>query len=321
MGDIVSTANQPTLVGGLVAVQGLTKEKILSWRCMMLSCCWPTTAKAGCDTRKEHGHARVATRSFAKVAFLGLVGLGAAMGTLVAAPVPVRFVEGSLHGFVALRSIDGALVAEGDLLQVVRGGHAEKRMVFRFKDGSVLEESVVFTQQGVYTLQSYGLLQRGPVFAEDIEISMERATGKYRVKTKTHKDGREAVFEGKLELPPDVYNGLILSVLKDLPKGASETIHFVAFMPEPRLIQLVVSPVGEQKVLVGDLAKTAIHYVLKPEPGIWLKLFATLLGRMPPDEHVWILMDDVPAFVRFEGPLYPTGPVWRIQLTSPRWPE
>jgi len=262
--------------------------------------------------------------SFGKTATLGLLSLSSALLwpiPLSAAPVEVRFAEGSLHGFLALRSIDGALVAEGDLLQVSRGGEVEKRMVFRFEDGSVLEEAVVFTQQGVYTMQSYHLLQRGPIFTEDIEVWLERATGKYRVNTKAHKDGRESVFEGTLELPFDVYNGLILSVVKDLPKGASETIHFVAFMPEPRLIQLAVSPAGEQKVLVGDLAKTAIHYVLKPEPGIWLKLFATLLGSMPPDEHVWILMDDVPAFVRFEGPLYPTGPVWRIQLTSPRWPN
>ena len=260
-------------------------------------------------------------RNFAKVAILGALTLGSATGRLAADPVPVRFVEGSLHGFLALRSIDGALVAEGDLLQVIRNGDVEKRMSFRFKDGSVLEESVVFTQQTVYTMQSYRMLQRGPVFAEDIEISLERATGKYRVKTKAHKDGREAVFEGTLELPPDVYNGLILSIMKDLPRGASETIHFVAFTPEPRLIQLAVEPAGEQKILVGDLEKTAIHYVLKPQLGIWLTLFATVLGRMPPDEHVWILMDDVPAFVRFEGPLYPAGPVWRIQLTSPRWPD
>ena len=33
------------------------------------------------------------------------------------------------------------------------------------------------------------------------------------------------------------------------------------------------------------------------------------------------ILDDVPAFVRFEGPLFTTGPVWRIELTSPHWPE
>lgn len=288
---------------------------------MMLPRCWPATEKTRYGMRKKHGDSRVATRLFAKAAILGLLVLGAAMNTLVAAQVPVRFAEGSLHGFLALRSTDGALVAEGDLLQVARGGEVEKRMVFRFEDGSVLEESVAFTQQDVYTMQRYHLLQRGPIFPEDIEVSLERATGKYSVKTKAHKDGRESVFEGTVELPPDVYNGLILSIVKDLPKGASETIHFVAFTPEPRLIELAVAPAGEQKVMVGHLTKTAVHYVLKPQLGIWLTFFAKVLGRMPPDVHVWILMDDVPAFVRFEGPLYPTGPVWRIQLTSPRWPQ
>ncbi len=266
------------------------------------------------------GH-QMSAMAWARVAGLALLALGATVGTLGAAPVPVRFPEGSLHGFLALRSIDGKLVAEGDLLQVVRDGNVEKRMVFRFKDGSVLEESVVFSQQTVYTMQRYRLSQSGPVFDEDIEASLDRATGLYSVKTRSHETGKETALDGPIEMPPDVYNGLILSIVKDLPKGASETIHFVAFTPEPRLIQLAIAPAGEQKVMVGDLAKTAVHYVLKPQLGMWMTLFATVLGRMPPDEHVWVLMDDVPAFVRFEGPLYPTGPVWRIQLTSPRWPE
>ena len=259
--------------------------------------------------------------SFPKVATLGLLVIGAVLSTVVAAPIPVRFAEGVTHGFLLLRSLDGALVATGDLLQIARSGEVEKRMVFRFKDGSLLEESTVFTERGVYAMQSYRLLQRGPVFTEDIEISLERATGKYRVKTRAHEDGREETLEGTLELPPDVYNGMILTVVKDLPKGARETVHYVAFTPEPRLIQLEMVPAGEQEVLVGELAKTAVHYVLKPKLGIWLKLFATILGRVPPDEHVWIIPDEVPAFVRFQGPLYPTGPVWRIELTSPRWTD
>jgi len=42
---------------------------------------------------------------------------------------------------------------------------------------------------------------------------------------------------------------------------------------------------------------------------------------MPPDYRAWIITDEVPAFARFEGPLYTTGPVWRIELASPRWPD
>ncbi|HEY2975914.1 MAG TPA: hypothetical protein VGJ48_25595 [Pyrinomonadaceae bacterium] len=243
------------------------------------------------------------------------------LGPAPAAPVSVRFVEGATHGFLVLRTVNGVLVASGELLQVGRGGQVESRMVFRFKDGSVFDETVVFTQQGVFTLQNYRLVQRGPAFSDDTEISLERASGKYRVKTKARKDGREEVLDGTLELPLDVYNGMVVTVAKNLSKGASETVHTVAFTPTPRLIQLELAPAGEQRVMIGELAKTTTHYVLKPRLGSWLKLFATLLGRVPPDSHAWIVADEPPAFVRFEGPLYTTGPVWRIETTSPRWPE
>lgn len=257
--------------------------------------------------------------SFTRMATLGLV-LATAPDMLAAAEVPVRFAEGVIHGFVVLRTIDGSQLAQGDLFQVARGGAVEGHMVFRFNDGSMFDETVVFTQQRVFTLQSYRLVQRGPAFSEDSEISLERAGGKYRVKTKDHAGGPEKVLEGTLDLPPDVYNGMVLTVAKNLLKGAGETVHFVAFTPEPRIIQLAIAPANEQKVLVGKLEKTAVHYVLKPRLGMWLTLFSTLLGRVPPDEHVWIVVDEVPAFVRFEGPLHMKGPVWRIELTSPRWP-
>jgi hypothetical protein len=219
--------------------------------------------------------------------------------SLAAAQVPVRFAEGSLHGFLVLSTQKEDLIASGDLL----------------------DETVVFTQRNVFTMQSYHLVQRGPAFPEDTEISLERASGKYHVKTKARKDGREKVLDGTLDLPLDTYNGMILTVLKNLSGGAGETVHMVAFTPAPKLIKLELVPAGEQKILVGGSEKTATHYVLKPMLGIWLKLFASLLGRIPPDNHAWIVTADVPAFVKFEGPLYMKGPDWRIELTSPRWPD
>jgi hypothetical protein len=240
---------------------------------------------------------------------------------LAAAPVPVRFAEGSLHGFLVLSTPTEDLIASGDLLQVGRDGEVKSHLVFHFKDGSVFDETVVFTQRNVFTMQSYHLVQRGPIFPEDTEISLERASGKYHVKTRARKDGREKVKDGTLVLPLDVYNGMVLTVVKNLSGGAGETVHMVAFTPAPKLIKLKLVPAGEQKILVGGSEKTATRYVLKPMLGIWLKLFASLLGRLPPDNHVWIVTADVPAFVKFEGPLYMSGPAWRIELTSPRWPD
>ncbi len=241
-----------------------------------------------------------------------------ALQPLMAAVVPVRFAEGVTHGFLVLRSVDGAALAHGDLLQVGKDGDISKRMVFHFKDGSVFDENVTFTERGVYALKSYRLSESGPAFATDREISMTPATGAYRVTTKDHKGGGEKVLEGVLDLPPDVYNGMILTVVKDLAKGAREVIHFVAFTPQPKIIELELTPAGEQKVAVGETTRTAVHYILKPRLGVWLTFFATILRRMPEDLHAWILTGDVPAFVGFEGSLTTPGPVWRIELVSPR---
>jgi len=110
--------------------------------------------------------------SFHKRAIAGLLVLTAALWwqrPVAAAPVPVRFVEGSLHGFLVLSTTEDVLIASGDLLQVGRDGGVKSRLVFHFKDGSVFDETVVFTQRNVFTMQSYHLVQRGPVFPEDID--------------------------------------------------------------------------------------------------------------------------------------------------------
>ncbi len=98
-------------------------------------------------------------------------------------------------------------------------------------------------------------------------------------------------------------------------------MHYVAFTPEPRLIQLEFAAVGMERVPIGPTAQPAIHWVLKPELGGFVKVFAKLLGKNPPDEHIWIDTNQVPVFVAFQGPLYTSGPVWRIELTSPTWPQ
>jgi len=234
------------------------------------------------------------------------------------AAVAVRYAEGTAHGFLELRTATGALLAHGDLLQVARDRDIERRMVFHFSDASVFEEAVTFTQQGVFTMQHYHLVQSGPAFADDLEVTLARS-GQYVVKTKSHKDGGGKQYTGRLDLPPDVYNGMVIDIAMNLVTRDTQTVHIVAFTPEPRLIGLEIAPSGSQRVLLGQHAETAVHFKLKPQLGALLKIFATLLGKAPPDSDTWIVMDDVPAFVRFEGPLY-SGPVWRLNLTSPTWP-
>src|ERR1035441_3003357 len=64
-----------------------------------------------------------------------------------AAPVPVRFTNGTLHGFLELRSAEGHVLAAGDLVQVAHGNQVTSRLLFTFKDGSIDDETTVFSQQ------------------------------------------------------------------------------------------------------------------------------------------------------------------------------
>lgn len=236
-------------------------------------------------------------------------------------PIPVRYAEGVLHGFLVLRDQAGRRLAHGDLLQVPRGDAIESRMVFRFADGSVHDERVTFTQDRVFTLIRYHLIQRGPAFPDDAEYRMDRSSGRYRVVTRARRGGEEDVLQGSIELPPDTYNGMVVPVAKNLPAGEARTVSFVAFTPKPRLIDLDMLPAAEVRVTVTNDAKPSVLYVLKPKLGAILGLFARLAGKQPPDNHLWIVTEDVPAFVKFEGALYMGGPVWRIELASPDWPN
>jgi hypothetical protein len=231
------------------------------------------------------------------------------------AGIPVRYVEGSVHGFVRLATSDGKPLADGDLVQVVRDSTIESRMVFAFRDSSVFEETVTFTQRDVFTMLQYHLLQRGPAFATDLDATLLRS-GDYQVTSSAHPGGAQQHYSGKLALPPDVYNGMVITVAKNLSVGTTTTVHFVAFTPKPRLIGLELTSATAPPTTLGRHAERTVLVTLKPRLGPFVHLFASLFGRMPPDSHAWIVTQGGPAFVRFEGPMY-LGPVWRLDLVAP----
>ena len=60
---------------------------------------------------------------------------------LPAESVRVRCAQGTLGGFLALRSQDGRLLAVGDLTETIQGDRVTSHLLFRFKDGSVDDET------------------------------------------------------------------------------------------------------------------------------------------------------------------------------------
>jgi hypothetical protein len=232
----------------------------------------------------------------------------AAATPALAEPVVVKFTEGVTHAFPVLRSVGGEKLAQGELVQIPRGDRVENRLTFRFRDGSIYDERVVFSQRDTFTLMSYQLVQKGPAFPETIEAKVDRESGRYEVRYKGDEEAAEETLKGKIELPNDVYNGLLGMLMKNMPAGTATTVQIIAFTPKPRLVKMLLMPAGDDTVMMGEAAVPATRFLVKPQLG----LFASLLVTDLPDVKVWILGGEAPAFLRFEGPLFFMGPIWKI---------
>ena len=141
-------------------------------------------------------------------------------GTAPAEQVAVRYTEGLVHGFLVLRTLEGDTIAGGDLSQVFSGGRVTNRLAFHFKDGSIHDETAVYSQKRRFRLLSYHLVQKGPAFRVPMDVSIDgnQATVRY-----TDDDGKEKV-ETERQLPADVANGMVLTLVKNIAPGTQETI-------------------------------------------------------------------------------------------------
>lgn len=255
---------------------------------------------------------------------LAIVVLASTLGGFSAAesaPVRVRLSEGNATGFLVLRSADGnEVVAYGELQQKPTGALIESRLILNFKDGSLRDELVTFSQKEVFRLERYRLVQRGASFPKT-ELTFDRKTSRYEIVMQDKKDDEEKRASGPLELPADLYNGMALVLLKNLGAGVSATVQTAAFLPKPRLIKTVLGPEGEESVLIGGEKKKAIRYLMKLELGGLTGVIAPLIGKEPPETRYWFVAGDVPAFARFQGAMFLNGPVWRLEQTLPQWPK
>jgi hypothetical protein len=246
-----------------------------------------------------------------RIPVVSALALGLALSASAAAlaePVAVRFSEGVGRGFPVLRNARGEKIAQGDLVQIPRGDRVENRLTFRFRDGSLYDETVVFSQRDVFTLLSYRLVQRGPSFPESLEAQVDRGTGHYTVRHRGDDDSPEQIYRGTFEVPDDAYNGMLGTLMKNLPAGSSATVQIIAFTPKPRAVKMLLMPSSDEPVLMSETAVPATRFLVKPQLG----LFAALLVADIPDVKIWIAGGAAPAFLKFEGPLYFMGPVWKI---------
>jgi hypothetical protein len=155
-------------------------------------------------------------------------------------PIPVRHPQGSAHGFLVLKTMAGEPIATGDATQIIHGDRVTSRVIFHFRDGSLDDETTVFSQRRVFRLISDHHVQHGPSFPKPTDIFIDASTGKI-----TSHAGDGKIREEHLDLPSDVSNGLPPNLLLNFVPSAPETrLSFVAPTAKPRLIIISVKPVG-----------------------------------------------------------------------------
>ena len=231
----------------------------------------------------------------------------------------VLHVEGLLHGFLVLTSLEGEVLADGEITQVGHGDKLKTILVFHFKDSSFYEEEAVFSQRRIFRLFSYHLTQKGPAFKNPLELSLDGLTGQATVRY-TNSDGKEKIASERLELRQDLANGLLTTLVKNIQGGASSmTLSMVVATPKPRVVKLVISQEGEDWFSVGNSSHKAVRYSVKVELKGVEGLVAPLVGKERPDTHIWILNGVAPAYLKSEGPICADCPVWRIEPVSPAW--
>jgi hypothetical protein len=232
--------------------------------------------------------------------------------------IPVRHPEGVAFGFLVLRSISGEPVAYGELKQVVKeaGGPVMDDLQFHFRDGSYYREITKFTQENHFRLISDQVEQKGPSFKKQSTSLIDAASGTITVRTMDK--GKEKESSQHLDLPEDVANGLFMILVKNTdPSAAQTTVSMVAASEKPKIVKINITPGPEKPIKVGLLSHSAQHYVLKVKIEGVAGVVAPLVGKQPPDIHIWIVKSEAPTFLEYEGPLSQDSPVWRIELISP----
>jgi len=120
-------------------------------------------------------------------------------------------------------------------------------------------------------------------------------------------------------MPADLYNGMALTLLKNLPARATAAAQMVAFMPKPRLIKMSLGQEGTDSARVGGSTRKAARYLVKLEVGGLTGVVASLVGKEPPDLRYWLIPGEVPGFGKFEGAMFLKGPTWRIEQIPIEW--
>ena len=235
----------------------------------------------------------------------------------IAQPVTVHHPEGVTFGFLVLKNPDGQVIGYGWLKQVAKPASTvlTDDLELDFQDGSTYHEITKFTQHSVFRLISDQVVQKGPSFKHESESWVDARTGNVTVRTLDQAKDKQTTK--MMKLPPDLSNGLLFILVKNIDPSAETDVSMVGGSDKPRIAKLRFLPQPEKSVKFGSFSFKAQHYLMKVKIEGVAGVVAPAVGKQPPDSHFWTIKSESPTFLAYEGPLSEDGPVLRIELAAP----
>ena len=228
--------------------------------------------------------------------------------------IPVRHIQLPRHEFMVARSETGKIVARVEFTEEVQGDEVKMRLTYRFVDGSIDDETTTYKQQSTFQLVRNHHIQNGPFFPKPIDFAVEAATGVVTSRN-VDKNGKMLVGSEHVELPHDLANGFVGTLLLNVPPNAAPfRVGILTPVFGGRLIRILISPEGEQPFQRSGQTLKATVFRVHPELGGILGMLATLLSLQPKDVMVWVLEGETPAVMRVVGQLGGSGPVLSSEL-------
>jgi hypothetical protein len=228
--------------------------------------------------------------------------------------ISVKHIQRPMQRSMVARSEAGKIIANGEFSQVVQGDEVTMRLTYHFVDGSIDDETTTYRQQGTFQLVRNHHIQKGPFFSKPVDYSVEAATGIATSRTED-KDGKIHVESHHIDLPDDLANGFVGTLLLNAPQDVTPfRVGMLAPVGSGRLIQLLISSEGEQPFHTAGQTLKATVFRIHPELGGIVGVIARLIGLQPKDVMVWVMEGEEPAVVRIVGQLGGYGPVVNSEL-------
>ncbi len=239
---------------------------------------------------------------------------------LRAQTTPVRHLDGRLRGFVTIRSTDGKQIGYGSISQFVQGDRITERTTYHFRDGSLDDENVVFSEKNTFALIADHHVQRGPLFSHPLDLTIN-ASGDATNRT-IDASGKPKLETSHIDLPPGTaVIGMMSTVLANL-NPVAQPLKIPALTPtqKPRLVHFAVAPESHGTFRVSGSRQTASIFRIKTELGGIAGVVAPIIDKQPDDTLVWVLEGDAPLTIRAIGQLSEGGPVMDIQMAGATFP-